>query len=149
MRRWVSMVAALLGVAVVVAACGSSLEPVELARDPAKPASLTIELTPQSVTAAGVEVGVEPLFLDEQGAGFEVTFDTHEGDLAMDVAASSQLEVGGITWDGATWSGDPPGGHHRGGELRFAARGPITGQVVLRIGGLPDSVEMLWDPEEG
>lgn len=149
MRRRVTVVVALLGAAVVVAACSSDPQPADAAPDTTEPASRTIELTLQSVVAAGVEVQVEPRFLDERGAGFEVSFDTHEGDLAMDVAASSWLEVGGTVWDGATWIGDPPGGHHRRGELSFTARGPVTGQVVLRIGGLPESVEMLWNLEDG
>ena len=150
MRRRVTLVAAVLGASIVVAACSSSsLEPADAPPDQIGPVPRTVELAPQSVLLGGVEVRVEPLILDERGAGFEVSFDTHQGDLALDVAASSRLEVGGVAWDGATWIGDPPGGHHRRGELRFTAQGPATGQILLRIEGLAESVEIVWDLEEG
>jgi hypothetical protein len=69
---------------------------------------------------------------------------THSEELSANLARTSALEVNGVEWTGATWSGDPPGGHHRGGELTFEATGPATGSVVLSIGGFSAPVEAGW-----
>lgn len=107
-------------------------------------------LPARTVDAGGVLVRIEPLAIDEAGAAFLVTMDTHEGALAVDLATSARLEVGGRVWDEASWEGDPPGGHHRRGRLVFepVEAGPVeapSGTVRLTIGGLPEPVAVSWE----
>ena len=101
-------------------------------------------LAARTVSVGGVEVTMKPVRIDSTGASFEVTFDTHSSELALDVARASQLQVGGAAWGEASWSGDPPGGHHRRGELRFRASGAARGDVRLSIVGLPGPVKAEW-----
>lgn len=137
MRRLklVSMLGLTLGALALLAACGQGS---------AGNASAGPGLTARNVSAGGVEVTITPVRIDSTGAVFEVAFDTHSGDLALDIARASELQVDGTAWGEASWSGDSPGGHHRKGELRFRASGPAQGDVRLRIRGLPGSVEATW-----
>ncbi len=101
------------------------------------------------VTAGEVDVEIQPRQLDDRGAVFAISFDTHSVELAMDVASGPQLEVDGTTWRVAEWDGDGPGGHHREGELRFDPAGSATGTARLVIPGLPEAVDASWQLEEG
>ena len=101
-------------------------------------------LAPRTVTAGSVEVTITPVRVDDSGAAFQIKFDTHSGDLGLDVPAASRLVVDGNEWRGASWVGDPPGGHHREGELRFKAGGTAQGEVRLSLSGLPAAVEASW-----
>ncbi len=102
-------------------------------------------LSPRTVDAGGVQVRIEPIAIDETGATFLVALDTHQGDLGVDLARAARLEVGGERWDEASWEGDPPGGHHRQGTLRFEPMGSPSGRVRLAIQGLPEPVVVTWD----
>jgi hypothetical protein len=97
------------------------------------------------VAAGEVDVWVEPIRIDEGGALFRIELDTHSVELDMDIAGGATLTVEGVEWGGATWVGDPPGGHHRGGELFFESAGPANGRMILRIDGLPGPVVVEWD----
>lgn len=100
---------------------------------------------PERVIPAGaVMVAVEPLRLDETGAAFRVVMETHSEELSVDLARTSTLEVDGVEWTSAAWSGDPPGGHHRSGELTFDANGAAAGTVTLTIDGFGEPVEATW-----
>jgi|SRR3990172_5552283 len=101
-------------------------------------------LPPRVVDAGGVQVNIEPIELDEDGAVFAVALDTHEGDLPVDLARTTRLEVDGVDWGKPVWSGSPPGGHHREGELSFDPGGPVAGTARLTIDGLPDPVVAIW-----
>ncbi|MBI1379288.1 MAG: hypothetical protein GC157_17685 [Frankiales bacterium] len=72
-------------------------------------------------------------------ASFTVELSNHAIDLSDDMAGKATLSVDGRAWGGATWAGDPPGGHHRTGTLTFAGSGQATGPVVLTViaGGSP------------
>ena len=133
--KLLSILGLTLGAVALLAACGQS----GFQNAPSGPG-----LTARTVSAGGVEVTITPIRIDSSGALFEVTFDTHSGDLALDVAGASELQVDGTTWGDASWSGDAPGGHHRKGELRFGAGGPAQGDVRLSIGGLPGRAEATW-----
>lgn len=92
-----------------------------------------------------VDVSVTPKAIDGSGARFKITLDNHQVNLTGDYAKASSLTVDGKPWTAARWSGDGPTGHHREGTLSFAAAGPVTGSVELRIGGLPKPVTLTWD----
>ncbi len=101
-------------------------------------------LPARTITAGAVDIVIEPIRIDDAGALFRVVMDTHSEELSADPARTSVLEVNGVEWTGATWSGDPAGGHHRGGELAFEASGPAAGSVVLSIGGFSAPVQTTW-----
>lgn len=97
----------------------------------------------QQVEAGEVDVTIDPVELDDEGAAFEITFDTHSVELDADVMRAT-LVVAGSEWPVMNWNGDGPGGHHREGTLRFRAMGPPKGEAVLALAGLPGPVEVRW-----
>ena len=88
---------------------------------------------------------VEPVKLDATGAEFKLFFDGHSFDLGLDPARSASLNVAGQEWPVARWSGDPAGGHHRQGTLKFQPQGPVTGSAELTIYGLPSPLKLTWN----
>lgn len=100
----------------------------------------------QQVSSGDIDVIVQPEQLDDRGATFTITLDTHSTELDADLTQAS-LDVDGTTWPVAGWNGDEPGGHHREGQLRFAANGRPAGTVVLTLNDLPDPIELTWTLE--
>jgi len=91
-------------------------------------------LPSRTTQQAGVTVKVEPRALAPAGWDFHVTFDTHTQELKDDLLKSAVLVAdGGKPAAPVAWNGDPPGGHHRKGVLRFAAVAPSPVQIELRI----------------
>lgn len=91
-------------------------------------------LAPQTSEQAAVTVKVTPQNLQGNYWEFELVFDTHSQELADDLLKGAVL----VTSDGtqiapAEWRGDPPGGHHRKGVLRFNALKPPPDTVHLRV----------------
>ena len=103
----------------------------------------------RKVTAGEIDITIEPLQLDERGASFAISLDTHSAELSMDLASGAELDVAGAAWPGAAWEGDGPGGHHRSGELRFEPGGPVTGTAQLTLAGFSDPIDVAWDLEAG
>ena len=101
-------------------------------------------LEARTVSAGEIDIEIEPRQLDDQGAAFAVTLDTHSVELSMDLSAAD-LEVAGTPWPIADWAGDGPGGHHREGELRFEAAGPATGTARLVLAGFAEPVAVTWE----
>ncbi|MEO8386168.1 MAG: hypothetical protein ABI583_13055 [Betaproteobacteria bacterium] len=95
-------------------------------------------LPAQTVSASGVTVKVTPQSLSDQSWNFEIAFDTHSGALSDDLTKSAVLiAAGGATSPPVSWQGDPPGGHHRKGVLRFkpfAAQPPSIELQIKRPG---------------
>lgn len=102
-------------------------------------------LETRTTSAGEIEVTIEPRQIDDRGAVFAITLDTHSVELSADLTLAT-LDVGGTSWPVEGWSGDGPGGH-REGELRFEATGPATGTVRLTIPELPAPVEVSWELE--
>lgn len=141
MRRRLSSTFAAIGVllagSLLLAGCGGG--------DGSTNAAVSGRTLPtRSITAGDVTVKVTPIRLDARGAVFTVVFDTHSRELDLDVAKAARLSVGGSDWQGPTYTGDGPGGHHREGELRFSASGPVGGSARLVISGLPEPVTAEW-----
>lgn len=101
-------------------------------------------LEEQRVEAGDIEVTIRPMRVDEDGAVFKITLDTHSVELDGDLTRAT-LEVAGTVWPAAEWRGDGPGGHHREGELSFDAAGQASGVVILRLDALPEPVEARWE----
>ena len=138
MRRVTALLAALTAVVVMAV-----VALVIAADDDAAPLSDGLGLTSQKAAAGDIDIVVTPQQLDDRGAAFTVTLDTHTGALDADLTQST-LAVGGSPWPGAAWDGDGPGGHHRTGRLSFGTGGRPNGAVVLTISGLPEPVRMTW-----
>lgn len=95
------------------------------------------ELAPQTRNEGGVRVRVAPRDLTPGVWEFELTFDTHTVALDQDLARSSVLlDAQGNRYAPTGWEGDPPGGHHRKGVLRFKALSELPAAIELRIEGV-------------
>lgn len=90
-------------------------------------------LATQKSAAAGVTVQATPRALAGGAWEFEIVFDTHSQELKDDPAKSASLIADGKQFPPAGWKGDPPGGHHRKGVLRFEAVLPPAEVIELRI----------------
>ena len=90
-------------------------------------------LSTQSSSAAGVTVKATPRTLAGAVWEFELVFDTHTQDLKDDPAKSASLHAAGASAAPLAWQGDPPGGHHRKGVLKFSATAPGTQAIELTI----------------
>jgi hypothetical protein len=91
-------------------------------------------LPAQSSSAAGVTVKATPRTLIGPVWEFELVFDTHTQDLNDDPAKSASLHAAGdASAAPLAWQGDPPGGHHRKGVLRFKAVTPAPAALELRL----------------
>ena len=103
-------------------------------------------LPAQSSSAAGVTVKATPRTLAGPVWEFELVFDTHTQDLKDDPAKASSLHAGGATAVPLAWQGDPPGGHHRKGVLRFKALTQVPAAIELRLqrAGEPSPRVFRW-----
>jgi len=136
MRRF-----AVLGAAVVLLAGGCGAGDTSADKTPGQ---TTPGLVTKTIESGEVTVTVDPVRIDETGAEFEITLDTHSVELDMDLAEEATLEVDGDVWTGASWAGDGANGHHREGTLSFDPGGPAQGDAVLTIGGFPAAVRISW-----
>ncbi|QQG38259.1 MAG: hypothetical protein HYS26_01775 [Candidatus Kaiserbacteria bacterium] len=99
---------------------------------------------------ASVTVAVTPLSLGGSASEwrFKVVLDTHTGSLDRDLLETTTLSDGsGATYRASRWEGDPPGGHHREGELTFERIDPTPSRITIRIndlGGVPERT-LSWD----
>lgn len=67
---------------------------------------------------------------------FEITLDTHSVELDDDLVAQSVLvDTQGNEYRPVSWEGDPPGGHHRKGILKFPSL-PQADVIQLKIHGI-------------
>lgn len=111
--------------------------------------ALAAELGVQRNNVGGVTVTVTPqnLAAGAKSWDFKVVFDTHSAELKDDVAKNAVLVVdGGASYAPTAWQGDPPGGHHREGTLKFNAISPQPGAVELQIqrAGEPKPRSFRW-----
>ena len=97
---------------------------------------------PRTSDAAGVRVVVTPKVLTAGATtwDFDVTLDTHTKPLNEDlVAVSALVDEQGRSNSPSSWQGDPPGGHHRKGILKFTAPAgnPTAFEVQMKgVGGV-------------
>lgn len=106
------------------------------------PSSAAAAYPARSSNSAGVRVVVTPKVL---GAGvkvweFEVSLDTHTKPLDENLAQIAALvDEAGRRYTAVSWQGDPPGGHHRKGTLRFNAPNTNPSVIELQIEGIGGS----------
>jgi hypothetical protein len=104
-------------------------------------------LPAQSSSAAGLTVKATPRTLAGPVWEFELVFDTHTQDLNDDPAKTASLHAaGGAGAAPLAWQGDPPGGHHRKGVLRFKPLTPTPAALELRLqrAGEPSPRVFRW-----
>ena len=100
----------------------------------------------QTSNQGGVVVRVTPgrFIPDTATWDFEVVFETHTVSLTGDPAQFTVLlDPQGQTHPALRWDGDPPGGHHRKGVLRFKPFRPMPASITLKVrgvGGVPERV---------
>lgn len=108
---------------------------------------------PQTSNQGGVVVRVTPGRFAPDAAtwDFEVVFETHTAALTGDPAQFTLLfDPQGRAHAPLRWDGDPPGGHHRKGVLRFKAIRPAPASITLKIlgiGGVPERT-FTWPVED-
>lgn len=139
MRRRLVVAAIALG-SLFLAACGGDGSGDESASGTGTEAMLETRTT----SSGEIDLEIQPRQLDDQGAVFDVTLDTHSAELSMDLSTAT-LDVGGVRWPVAGWDGDGPGGHHREGTLRFDAGGSPAGTARLQLAGFPEPLVITWE----
>ena len=103
-------------------------------------------LSAQSTSGSGVMVKATPRALTSGTWEFEIAFDTHTQALNDDLMKTASLVADGRAHVPVGWKGDPPGGHHRKGVLRFDAIKPAPKVIELRIArpGEPKPRTFQW-----
>lgn len=103
-------------------------------------------LSTQSSSAAGVTVKATPRASSGAAWEFEIVFDTHTQELNDDLVKSASLLADGKPLAPAGWQGDPPGGHHRKGVLKFnaTAPGPQAIELTITRPGEPKPRSFRW-----
>ena len=110
-------------------------------------ASLAADPAAQTSDQNGVKVNVTPRSFESPVWEFEVVFDTHVQEIKDDLSKNAVLVVeDGSSVASLAWVGDPPGGHHRKGVLRFKAIKPTPAFLELRISrsGEPAPRSFKW-----
>lgn len=91
-------------------------------------------LPPKSSSQAGVAVQVTPRVISGSTWEFEFAINTHSGDLSEDLEKAVVLVADGrASYTPVAWQGDPPGGHHRTGVLRFRAISPQPQAIEIKL----------------
>jgi hypothetical protein len=101
-------------------------------------------LAVKEAKSGSVDVKLSPRRISAREAVFDVTLDTHSGDLGVDLDEAATLSVAGTVWPTVAYQGDGPGGHHREGTIRFRGAGPVAGPVRLIVKGLERPVMFTW-----
>lgn len=103
-------------------------------------------LSEQTDEQGQVTVKVKPLNIQQNSNvwEFEVTLDTHSVELDTDLAKDAVLIVNGTEYPARSWTGDPPGGHHRKGVLAFQSLSEAN-VVQLKIRGIGGVAERVFE----
>jgi len=76
---------------------------------------------------------------------FDVSMNTHQGSLDLDLTKISFLEDDkGNMYQPLSWEGSPPGGHHRSGTLGFPRLREKTKFIKLIIKSVYDVPERVF-----
>lgn len=92
-----------------------------------------------SKTNSEGEVSITVTPVNQSDWSFEITLSTHSVDLGEDLTQVSILvDENGSEYKPIEWEGDPPGGHHREGVLRFGEITPQPQSIILFIRQIGD-----------
>ncbi len=110
---------------------------VAVAGDTADPATASLTKTN---TANGMTVAVTPKRNADGSWDFAVAIDNHAVGVTQDmVAVSSLTDTASQVVQPKTWTGDPPGGHHRKGILKFGTlSSPPVSLTIRDLGGVSE-----------
>lgn len=104
-------------------------------KNAASPAPLQV----QENTEGPVTVSVTPSFGAEFWS-FSVSLNTHTVEIVEDMTKVSELiDDQGKSYQPLSWEGDPAGGHHRNGILKFNALSPKPKSaelIIKEVGGV-------------
>lgn len=117
-----------------------ALDTIEVKTDPNTFVSQTIE-------GGMVAVEVEPREYNSDAWVFEIDLVTHSVDLSEDLITVSMLtDAQGNEYKASGWKGDPPGGHHRSGQLIFSGIAESTefSLNIKEVGGIAERI-FTWD----
>ncbi|MBI2984702.1 MAG: hypothetical protein HYY50_03695 [Candidatus Kerfeldbacteria bacterium] len=94
----------------------------------------------------GMTVSVTPQRNTDGSWEFSVSIDNHAVNVTQDmVTISSLIDAAGQAASPQGWVGDPPGGHHRKGILKFGVLASPPVSLTLRdLGGVPVRT-FMWD----
>jgi hypothetical protein len=122
-----------LSIALAVTVLALCLAPLAMAQSAGAPALAAV-----SNDAGGVRVVIKPKAIAAGSVWeFDVTMDTHSKPLDSDLTKTAVIvDDGGRRYVPLSWQGDPPGGHHRKGVLRFPAPSEQIKSFELQIQGL-------------
>ncbi len=104
-------------------------------------------LETQTNREGSVTVKVTPLNISPgtKTWDFEITLTTHTVSLDQDMGSAALLVIGsGRPRPPLAWEGDPPGGHHRKGVLRFQSQPAMPQFVELHISGIGDVSQRVF-----
>lgn len=96
----------------------------------------TIILETKESNEGPISVKVTPKDLNEEllSWDFEIALDTHSEELSVDLVTVSELmDEQAKPYKPIAWEGDPPGGHHRSGVLKFKPISSLPKSLELRI----------------
>lgn len=105
------------------------------------------DLETQTNREGAVTVKVTPMRISPgtKSWDFEIALSTHSVPLDQDMARVSALVAdSGKPQSPLAWDGDPPGGHHRKGVLRFQSPTVMPRQVELQINGIGDVKQRVF-----
>jgi hypothetical protein len=102
-------------------------------------------LPARSNSDGGVQVVVKPKIIAAGSAWeFDVTMSTHTTPLTNDLSKTAVLiDGGGRRYQPLSWQGDPPGGHHRKGVLRFPEPATQAKSFEIQIQGVGVSTRVF------
>lgn len=122
-----------LAIVLAVTALSVCVAPLAMAQSAGAPALAAV-----SNNAGGVLVNIKPKGVVVGSAlEFEVVMDTHTKPLDADLTKTAVLvDDSGRRYMPQSWQGDPPGGHHRKGVLRFPAPNEQIKSFQLQIQNL-------------
>ena len=90
-----------------------------------------------TLSPSAVEISVLPRAIGENLSSWEfnVELTTHASSLEQDMLKISTLTDFGTKklYTPIAWDGDPPGGHHRSGILKFNAIDPYPSWIIVTI----------------
>ena len=104
-------------------------------------------LSLQTNSQGNVTVQVKPINISKASKNwaFEVDLETHTVELSQDLVKNSvMVDDRGKSYYPVVWEGDPPGGHHRKGILKFEAISPIPKLILLKINKIGDTQERIF-----